>query len=176
MRRQDEKRIQRERNRIFAFMRLCDDRSCYFRASSIHQNRFLFPSVDSSLPVRGSLGADLLAAIDTEIEIFPGKVSLIPTGLRIEVPDGFEVQIRSRSGLALKSQVSVLNAPGTIDSDYRGEVGVILMNHGVSPFKVVPGMRIAQMVVCPIVKALFIPVLSLSDTDRGEGGFGHTGM
>jgi dUTP pyrophosphatase len=123
----------------------------------------------------GASGADLLAAIEKEIEIFPGKVVLIPTGLRVEVPEGFEVQIRSRSGLALKFQVSVLNAPGTIDSDYRGEVGVMLMNHGAAVFKVAPGMRIAQMVVAPVVRAQFIPVVSLTDTYRGHGGFGHTG-
>ena len=123
----------------------------------------------------GASGADLLAAIDAEVEILPGKVCLIPTGIRVEVPEGFEVQIRSRSGLALKSSLSVLNAPGTIDSDYRGEIGVILMNHGTSPFIVIPGMRIAQMVVSSVVRAQFIPVLSLSDTERGDGGFGHTG-
>ena len=124
----------------------------------------------------GASGADLLAAIDQDIEIHPGSISLIPTGLFIEVPEGFEVQIRPRSGLAFKSQISVLNSPGTIDSDYRGEVGVILMNHGSALFKVIPGMRIAQMVVCPIVRAQFIPVASLNDTDRGHGGFGHTGV
>jgi dUTP pyrophosphatase len=124
----------------------------------------------------GASGADLLAAIETEIEIMPGKTALIPTGLRIEVPEGFEVQVRSRSGLALKSQVSVLNSPGTIDSDYRGEIGVILMNHSQTVFTVKPGMRIAQMVVVPVVRAQFIPSLSLTDTDRGQGGFGHTGV
>lgn len=124
----------------------------------------------------GAAGADLLAAIDTQVQILPGKTALIPAGVRIEVPEGFEVQIRPRSGLALKSQVSVLNSPGTIDSDYRGEVGVILMNHADAPFTVFPGMRIAQMVVCPIVRAQFIPVAFLSDTNRGDGGFGHTGL
>ena len=124
----------------------------------------------------GASGADLFAAIETEVEIMPGKTALIPTGLRIELPEGFEVQVRSRSGLALKSQVSVLNSPGTIDSDYRGEIGVILMNHGHSVFTVKPGMRIAQMVVAPVVRARFISSLSLANTDRGEGGFGHTGV
>jgi dUTP pyrophosphatase len=124
----------------------------------------------------GAAGADLLAAINNDIHIAPGRTALIPTGLCMEVPDGFEVQVRSRSGLALKFQVSVLNSPGTIDSDYRGEVGVILMNHGAEVFTVRPGMRIAQMVVAPVVRAQFISVLSLSDTERGSGGFGHTGQ
>jgi dUTP pyrophosphatase len=124
----------------------------------------------------GAAGADLFAAIDAEVQILPGKATLIPAGVRIEVPEGFEVQIRPRSGLALKSLISVLNSPGTIDSDYRGEVGVILMNHGHCSFTVLPGMRIAQMVVCPIVRAQFIPVACLSDTNRGDGGFGHTGL
>ncbi len=123
----------------------------------------------------GASGADLLAAIEVEVQIAPGKTALIPTGLSIEVPEGFEVQVRPRSGLALTSMVSVLNSPGTIDSDYRGEVGVILMNHGATSFTVVPGMRIAQMVVCPVVRANFIPVIGLSETKRGRGGFGHTG-
>ena len=130
------------------------------------------PSYQSS----GASGADLLAAIETPIEISPGKVCLIPTGLFLEVPEGFEVQIRPRSGLAAKSQMGVLNSPGTIDSDYRGEVKVILMNHGESPFTVIPGMRIAQMVVCPIIRVKFIPVERLGETLRGSGGFGHTGF
>lgn len=123
----------------------------------------------------GASGADVLAAIDASVDIPPGGVSLIPTGLFLEVPEGFEVQVRSRSGLASKSQISVLNSPGTIDSDYRGEVKVILQNHGVEPFTVIPGMRIAQMVLCPVLRAAFIPVASLSQTERGHGGFGHTG-
>lgn len=134
---------------------------------------------DKWIPVyqsQGASGADLLAAIDADVEILPGKVCLIPTGIRVEVPEGFEVQIRSRSGLALKSHISVLNAPGTIDSDYRGEVGVILMNHGVCPFTVFPGMRVAQLVVSSVVRAQFVPVLSLSSTSRDGGGFGHTGV
>lgn len=134
---------------------------------------------DTWIPVyqsQGASGADLLAAINQPIEIPPGKVMLIPTGLHVQVPEGFEVQIRSRSGLALQSHVSVLNAPGTIDSDYRGEIGVILMNHGITSFTVVPGMRIAQMVVSPVIRAQFIPVHALSETERGTGGFGHTGV
>ena len=124
----------------------------------------------------GASGADLLAAVETPIDILPGKVALIPTGLFLEVPEGYEVQVRPRSGLAFKSQMGVLNSPGTIDSDYRGEVKVILMNHGEALFTVLPGMRIAQMVVCPIVRAKFIPVQQLEETVRGSGGFGHTGL
>jgi dUTP pyrophosphatase len=124
----------------------------------------------------GASGADLLAAIDAPIEICAGKAVLIPTGLFLEVPEGFEVQIRPRSGLAAKSQVGVLNSPGTIDSDYRGEVKVLLINHGEAPFAVLPGMRIAQMVVCPVIRATFIPVEQLEETARGGGGFGHTGI
>lgn len=130
------------------------------------------PSYQSS----GASGADLLAALETPVDIEPGKVSLIPTGLFLEVPEGYEVQIRPRSGLAFKSQVGVLNSPGTIDSDYRGEVKVILMNHGETTFTILPGMRIAQMVVCPIIRARFVPVERLEETVRGSGGFGHTGL
>ena len=122
----------------------------------------------------GASGADLLAAIEAPIEIAPGKVCLIPTGLFLEVPEGFEVQVRPRSGLAAKSQLGVLNSPGTVDSDYRGEVKVILMNHGEIPFTVVPGMRIAQMVVCPVIRVKFLAVDRLGETVRGSGGFGHT--
>jgi dUTP pyrophosphatase len=124
----------------------------------------------------GASGADLFAAIGASLDIMPGKVSLIPTGLSLEVPEGYEVQIRPRSGLAFKSQVSVLNSPGTIDSDYRGEVKVLLMNHGEAVFTVLPGMRIAQMVLCPIVRANFVSVEALEETVRGSGGFGHTGL
>ena len=124
----------------------------------------------------GASGADLLAAIETSVEILPGKTALVSTGLFLEVPEGFEVQIRPRSGLAAKSLVGVLNSPGTIDSDYRGEVKVLLMNHGEAPFTVLPGMRIAQMVVCPVFRARFVSVEQLGETVRGGGGFGHTGV
>lgn len=124
---------------------------------------------------QGASGADIFAAIPDEIVIEPGKVALIPTGLFFEVPPGYEVQIRSRSGLALRHQVSVLNAPGTIDSDYRGEVAVLLFNHGSTPFGVFPGMRVAQMVIASVVQAEMILCETLSDTQRGSGGFGHTG-
>jgi dUTP pyrophosphatase len=123
----------------------------------------------------GAAGADLMAAIEKEVVIHPGKRMLIPTGLFFEIPEGFEVQIRPRSGLALRHGISLVNSPGTVDSDYRGEVGIIMINHGTDPFIVLPEMRIAQMVVAPVVQAQFITVSDLSNSERGAGGFGHTG-
>ena len=123
----------------------------------------------------GSSGMDLAANIDANINIDPGKTAIIPTGLALSIPKGFEVQIRPRSGLATKQKISVLNTPGTIDSDYRGEIKVILINLGQEPFKVEKGLRIAQMVVCPIVQAHLKEVDDLSETERGKGGFGSTG-
>ena len=123
----------------------------------------------------GSSGMDLWANIEKQIKIEPGKTSIIPTGISVSIPKNFEIQIRSRSGLAAKSQVSVLNSPGTIDADYRGELKVILINLGNKTFVVERGARIAQMVLCPIVKAKFKEVDSLDDTDRGASGFGSTG-
>ena len=123
----------------------------------------------------GSSGMDLEAYINTEITIMPGKTAIISTGLAISIPKGFEIQIRPRSGLAAKQKVSVLNTPGTIDSDYRGEIKVILINHGDESFKIEKGHRIAQMIVCPIVQAELIEVDDLNATERGEGGFGSTG-
>lgn len=123
-----------------------------------------------------SAGADLLAAItDTHI-IHPGKRALIPTGLKMALPSGYEAQVRPRSGLALKHGVTVLNTPGTIDADYRGEVGVILMNLGEEDFVVERGMRIAQMVIAPVQQLEWNLVDDLDATDRGEGGFGSTGV
>ncbi len=122
-------------------------------------------------------GLDLVAAIGFEapVTLQPGSRTLIPTGLRLELPEGYEAQVRPRSGLALKNGITVLNSPGTIDADYRGEVGVILANLGGAPFEIRRGDRIAQLVVAPIVQAQLIEVDDLSDTDRGEGGFGSTG-
>lgn len=130
------------------------------------------------LPLYGSefaAGADLRSATRKEIILAPGETALIPTGIRMEIPDGFEVQIRPRSGLALKHQITVLNTPGTIDADYRGEVKVLLINHGKEPFSITYGMRIAQMVLAPIVQAEFLVKSTLASSTRGEGGFGHTG-
>lgn len=124
----------------------------------------------------GASGADVKAHIKENMVIAPGTTCLIPTGLRFAIPAGYEIQVRPRSGLALKNQISVLNTPGTVDADYRGEVGVILINHGKEAFTVTPGMRVAQLVMTPVVQARFINVLELSETVRGAGGFGHTGV
>jgi dUTP pyrophosphatase len=122
-------------------------------------------------------GLDLLAAVpqDTPLLLAPGKHAMVPTGLAIALPKGFEAQVRPRSGLAAKHGVTVLNSPGTIDADYRGEVSVILINHGAEPFTIRRGERIAQMVIAPVVQARLNPVDSLPDTSRGSGGFGSTG-
>ena len=135
-------------------------------------------SKEVSLPryeTSGSSGMDLAANIDANINIDPGKTAIIPTGLTLSIPKGFEVQIRPRSGLAAKQKISVLNTPGTIDADYRGEIKVILINLGQETFKVEKGLRIAQMVVCPVVQAQLKEVDDLSETERGKGGFGSTG-
>jgi dUTP pyrophosphatase len=124
----------------------------------------------------GSSGMDLAANVDQVIEIQPGKFAIIPTGLAISVPKNYEIQIRPRSGLAAKNQISVLNTPGTIDSDYRGEIKVILINLGKKKFKVERGLRIAQMVLCPVVKAVLKEVVELEETERGSDGFGSTGI
>jgi dUTP pyrophosphatase len=125
-----------------------------------------------------SAGLDLQAAIapQTTLVIEPGSRELVPTGLAIELPEGFEAQIRPRSGLALKKGVTLVNTPGTIDADYRGEIGVIVINHGDEPFEIVRGDRIAQMIVAPVVQARLVEVDDLSSSDRGAGGFGSTGV
>ena len=123
----------------------------------------------------GSSGMDLMALIEKPIKIKPQSSVLISTGLSIAIPEDTEVQIRPRSGLAAKSSISVLNTPGTIDSDYRGEIKVILINMGQETFKVEKGLRIAQMVVCPVIQAQIKEVEDLSVTERGKGGFGSTG-
>jgi dUTP pyrophosphatase len=130
------------------------------------------------LPIYASelaAGADVKACIPEPIVIAPRASALIPTGLHFAPPPGYEIQVRPRSGLALKNQITVLNTPGTIDADYRGEVRVILINHGENAFTVTPGMRIAQIVLARVVKAIFCPEESLTSTLRGESGFGHTG-
>jgi dUTP pyrophosphatase len=121
-------------------------------------------------------GADLLAAIDQDIELGPLERRIVPTGLSIALPVGFEAQIRPRSGLAAKHGVTVANAPGTIDADYRGEVGVILINLGKEPFLITRGMRIAQMVIARHARAVWREVSELDRTARGAGGFGSTGV
>ena len=121
-------------------------------------------------------GADLLAAIDQEIELGPLERRIVPTGISIALPAGFEGQVRPRSGLAAKNGITVANAPGTIDADYRGEVGVILVNLGKEPFRITRGMRIAQLVVARHARAVWREVPSLDQTARGAGGFGSTGV
>jgi dUTP pyrophosphatase len=122
-------------------------------------------------------GLDLLAAVPegAPMVLAPGKYALIPTGLTIALPPGYEAQVRPRSGLAAKHGVTVLNAPGTVDADYRGEISVILINHGDAPFPIRRGERIAQMVIAPVTRAELVAAVSLSTTDRGSGGFGSTG-
>lgn|SRR5690554_3500797 len=125
----------------------------------------------------GAAGLDLSACIDEDLELAPGVFAAIPTGLAIALPKGFEAQIRPRSGLAARHGVTVLNSPGTIDSDYRGEIKVLLINHGPEPFRIAHGERIAQMVIAHAPQAALREVLfeSLDETERGEGGFGSTG-
>ena len=123
----------------------------------------------------GSSGMDLMAFVKGSLRIKPNSSELIPTGISVAIPEDTEIQIRPRSGLAVNSQISVLNTPGTIDSDYRGELKVILFNHGVDDFMVNNGDRIAQMVLMPVLKASFDEVGELPDTVRGSGGFGSTG-
>ena len=120
-------------------------------------------------------GMDVCAAVDKPLVLEPGDIKLVPTGLQVAVPPGYEVQVRPRSGLALKHGLTVVNAPGTIDADYRGEVGVIVGNIAREPFTITRGMRIAQLVVAAVARADVKQVDELPETDRGEGGFGHSG-
>jgi len=131
----------------------------------------IFPRYQSKY----AAGADLQAAIYEDLVLKPGQRELIPTGLRIELPEGFEAQIRPRSGLAVKQGITIVNAPGTIDSDYRGEIKVLLINLGHSDYTIKRGDRIAQMVICPVVTANFIIQESMNETLRSRGGFGSTG-
>ena len=124
----------------------------------------------------GAAGADLCALLDQPLTIPAGKFAMVPTGLFFEIPEGYEVQVRPRSGLAAKNGVTVLNTPGTIDSDYRGEIKVILINLGNNDFTINSGDRIAQMIIAPVIQASFTITDSLSETERGSGGFGSTGL
>jgi dUTP pyrophosphatase len=133
---------------------------------------------DLPLPRRatpGSAGYDLCAAVEGALELAPGQRALVPTGIRIALPEGYEAQVRPRSGLALRHGLVLPNAPGTIDSDYRGEVQVILLNLGEAPFAIRRGDRIAQLVIAPVARAEFEEVPALEATARGGGGFGHSG-
>jgi dUTP pyrophosphatase len=124
----------------------------------------------------GAAGMDLLAAVDLPVALAPGARALIPTGLRIALPHGYELQVRPRSGLALRHGIVLPNSPGTIDEDFRGELQVIVMNAGDAPFTIERGMRIAQAVLAPLVRAAWREVDALADTARGHGGFGSTGF
>ena len=123
----------------------------------------------------GSSGMDVYAAVHNPVAIKPGNMELIPTNLSVEIPEGYEIQVRPRSGLAAKYGIGIVNAPGTIDSDYRGEIKIILINFGKEDFIIQPGDRIAQFVVSKVYTAKFEEVKTLNNTKRGEGGFGHTG-
>ncbi|MFT8541207.1 dUTP diphosphatase [Acetobacter sp.] len=140
--------------------------------------RRLSHGLDLPLPAyatQGAAGMDLLAALDAPMLLEPGQRGLVPTGLSIALPAGYELQVRPRSGLALKHGIVLPNAPGTIDEDYRGEIGVIVMNAGQEAFVVEPGMRIAQAVIAPVIRATWIECDNLDETERGAGGFGSTG-
>jgi dUTP pyrophosphatase len=124
----------------------------------------------------GSAGLDLAAAVAEPVRLAPGERRIVPTGLIVEIPEGYEGQVRPRSGLALRHGISMVNAPGTIDSDYRGELGVLLINLGQEPFVIEPGARIAQLVICPVARGRVVEVESLTMTERGSGGYGSTGV
>ena len=124
----------------------------------------------------GASGVDLVSAYDRSFSLHGGWRVCVPTGLKVAIPPGYELQIRPRSGLALKHGITVLNTPGTIDEDYRGEIGVILINHGTEPFVIERGMRIAQAVLAPVTRLHWVPVDTLDDTARGTGGFGSSGL
>jgi len=143
--------------------------------------KILIKRLSNNIPLpkyetEGSSGMDLTANVNKVIEIQPGKSEIIPTGLALSIPKNYEIQIRPRSGLAAKNQISVLNTPGTIDEDYRGEIKVILINLGEKKFIIEKGLRIAQMVLCPVIKAELEEVDELDETKRGSGGFGSTGI
>ena len=140
-------------------------------AVEAHGEGLPLPEYESAL----AAGADLRAAIREDLSLKPGERALVPTGLRIALPEGHEAQVRPRSGLALKHGVTLLNAPGTIDADYRGEIKVILINHGDAPFVIRRGDRIAQLIVAPVTRAKWTPAERLDSTERCAGGFGHTG-
>jgi len=123
----------------------------------------------------GSAGMDLRAALEEDFVLWPGRYTMVPTGLALALPEGFEAQIRPRSGLAAKFGITVLNSPGTVDADYRGEVKVLLINHGQDPFTITRGERIAQMVIAPVSHAVLQEAASLDQTQRGSGGHGSTG-
>jgi dUTP pyrophosphatase len=138
-----------------------------------HGQGLMLPAYQSA----HAAGLDLLAAVpeDSPVILSPGQRALVPTGISMALPEGYEAQVRPRSGLASKHGITVLNAPGTIDADYRGEISVLLINHGDAPFAIRRGERIAQMVIASVLRAELVPTVSLSSTERGGGGFGSTG-
>lgn len=137
----------------------------------VNRSGFDLPAYETA----GSAGMDVRAALENPVTLQPGDRALIPTGLRIQLPEGYECQVRPRSGLALKKGITVLNTPGTVDADYRGEIGIILINLSREPFEIVPGERIAQLVINQYTRIQWEPVERLDETERGDGGFGHTG-
>jgi dUTP pyrophosphatase len=141
------------------------------KAGDVDARAMLTPAQQSA----GAAGFDLAAAVTADLVLEPGRRALVPTGIAIALPPSTEAQVRPRSGLALKHGVTCLNSPGTIDADYRGEIKVLLINHGEQPFTVTRGTRIAQLVVAPVARARFVVSLDLDDTARGAGGFGSTG-
>ena len=143
------------------------------------QVRRLPGSEDIALPeyeTEGASGLDLRAAVEEELTLHPGEIRLVPTGLAVSIPPGYEGQIRPRSGLALRYGIGMVNSPGTIDSDYRGEIGLVVVNWGREPFVIKRGDRVAQMVIAAVSKAEVVEVDDLESTARGEGGFGHSGV
>lgn len=142
---------------------------------AVRLRRLRDDAIEPRYATTGAAGLDLSAALDAPLTIAPGAHAMIPTGWAIAIPAGYEGQVRPRSGLAARHAVTVLNAPGTIDDDYRGECRVLLVNHGREPFVVEPGARIAQLVVAPVTRVAIQVVEHLDDTERGEGGFGSTG-
>jgi len=137
-----------------------------------HGNGLPLPSYATD----GAAGADLCAAVDSELVLEPGERVAVPTGLILEIPDGYEGQVRPRSGLAIKAGLTIVNAPGTIDSDYRGELKVLMINLGAEPVSIERGDRVAQLLISPVTRASFAETCGLSTSKRGEGGFGSTGM
>ena len=141
----------------------------------------LRPDMDGDIPLpaymtKGAAGMDIFAAVESDATLSPGEIRLIPTGFAMALPPGYEAQIRPRSGLAVKNGVGLVNSPGTIDADYRGEVKIALINWGKTPFTIQRGDRIAQMVIHEVTRPAIVETRRLEDTDRGAGGFGHTGV
>ena len=151
-------------------MRRVDVMFCWLSAEAATD--LSFPTYETM----GSAGMDIQAAVEADVIIEPGDIALLPSGFAVAIPDGYEIQVRPRSGLAVKHGITLINSPGTIDSDYRGEVKVGLINHGKKAFPVKRGDRIAQMILAPVSRIAWNVVDSLDATERGVGGFGHTGL